>query len=100
MVDFDGSFEHSKIVTVGSQVQEDHLLVYPNPAQNEIFLQSPHAVRSVNLVDQKGNNVLSLSFLKEEKSLTIPLPKLHSGTYYLKVNQDSENQQTKQVVIQ
>ncbi|WP_171037856.1 T9SS type A sorting domain-containing protein [Dyadobacter luticola] len=99
MVDIDGSFEYSRIVNVNAQNNAENLFVYPNPAQNLIYLDSPDVIYSVNLTDQNGNVVYGKSLSGAEKSLSISLPKLNSGAYLLKVNPGTESQKVRKVLI-
>lgn len=99
MVDTDGSFEYSKVVVVKDATEINDLTVYPNPVQNEVFVESPDVVHRIDLIDSRGGKILDKSFQNSEKTLRISLPKLPLGEYYLKVNADSEKPRSRKIII-
>lgn len=99
MVDIDGSFEYSRIVSVNSLPETQNLRVYPNPMQNDVSLESDDVVNAVSLIDSKGLTVFAKSYENPDKALRLSLPKLPSGEYFLKVESDSGKSRSRKVLI-
>lgn len=62
--------------------------LYPNPAQNEIFLQSSEAIRAVVVMDMSGKKVSQISG-NNASQMTLPTTGLANGTYFVRVETTS-----------
>lgn len=58
--------------------------LYPNPAQNEIFLQSNEGIRSVLMTDLSGKKVAQFSG-NNVSEMALPTTGLANGTYFVRV---------------
>ncbi len=58
--------------------------LYPNPAQNEIFLQSTEAIRTIAVMDLSGKKVAQFSG-NNASEMTLPTTGLANGTYFVRV---------------
>ncbi|HYF29817.1 MAG TPA: T9SS type A sorting domain-containing protein [Chitinophagaceae bacterium] len=93
MVDMDGSFEHSKVVTVRFDIGFIELQsIYPNPFIGEIKIKlymQKATDADIILMDALGRSVMrgiKKQLLKGENVITIPgLHRLGTGTYLLKI---------------
>jgi len=72
----------------------DQIKVFPNPFQNEIFIQSESSVDSnIQLINSAGQIVRNIN--KSELLSTINLGSLRSGVYWLKLVTPESNQTVK-----
>ncbi len=86
-VDFDGDVFYSKIVSVTfDKGQEEKLLVYPNPAKNEIVVSGKDLSASeIGIVDIMGKDVTQIAQVlqTDENSTTFDIGKLPAGIYLI-----------------
>ncbi|MBX7205947.1 MAG: CotH kinase family protein [Bacteroidia bacterium] len=59
--------------------------VYPNPAKGNITVETIAGIETVEVFDQSGRTVLSVSG-ENQSTLSIPVTMLANGVYFLKVN--------------
>ncbi|WP_438961157.1 T9SS type A sorting domain-containing protein [Nonlabens sp.] len=72
-------------------VEESAVKLFPNPATNEINLQSVNAGMSNYIIyDMSGKNVGRNSSLQDNK-MTIPIHQLSNGVYFIKVELQNGN---------
>ena len=69
---------------VSNTSQTESFSLYPNPAQNEIFLQSNKGIRSVLMTDLSGKKVAQSSG-NNVSEMAIPTTGLANGTYLVRV---------------
>ena len=90
IIDLDGRFEYSKIISnriAGNQVVFE---VYPNPAMHNgsIFVKVDRPIKyNFTLVDSKSNSIINLDC---NDSREIDLQSLSSGIYFYQINFDGE----------
>jgi hypothetical protein len=65
---------------------ENTLKVYPNPAKNIVFVESPFEIKQVTIVDMVGENVLHTKYNRQK--ITLNVSGLRGGIYILRI--DSE----------
>ncbi|KQS26782.1 T9SS type A sorting domain-containing protein [Dyadobacter sp. Leaf189] len=101
MVDFDGTYTHSKIVVLDF---ESNMMVsfYPNPLTEKLLIQADdwNEVKSVELVTKQGN-VIPMNNSKagsDPGSREYDFRKYPVGTYYIKVTRQDGGIRTQQVV--
>lgn len=88
MVDMDGSFEYSPVVTI--QINDsDTPGLFPNPATDQLHLdfQSPTQLRLIQIFDIHGRLIHQPKFQLDELSsrFTIDLTNIAGGIYYLRL---------------
>ena len=83
-----------------STIEKDTINLYPNPASNVIFIQSPKLTNgcSISLYSVAGKLIVQKEIRKEEKVIAIPVSDLKQGTYLVEV-QDEQFHQVFKVVI-
>ena len=83
MVDVDGSFEHSPVIRVNSELDIRQVLAYPNPSQNFIHLRgvNPEVIRSVKFYNLEGRLVKSFN----EGLETLNISDFKQGQYLIRV---------------
>lgn len=88
MIDLDGSYSYSKIVTVNSKLKGS-FSIYPNPANNELTVThtaaKPSATISIFGVD--GKQLLTQKLVIGATQSIIDVTKLNTGTYILSINE-------------
>jgi hypothetical protein len=74
----------------GLGIEEEQLdfAVYPNPAQDELFVQSTAAIRSVQLLNQQGQ-VVKVIDAKKSFAATAGITDLEAGMYYVMVTSEA-----------
>lgn len=81
MVDLDGDYSYSDVVRLRIA---DHLSVYPNPAQNRIYIQGlENGTAHVRLKDMIGRLLFEAEVAEGQ---AIDLSKHHSGIYLLSID--------------
>ncbi len=82
--DKDGKITYSTIVKIKWQLLSN-LIVYPNPAKNELNINSGNRmINFINIINASGNNVFRRIGLNQNK-ITIPITKLPNGSYRLQL---------------
>jgi hypothetical protein len=89
-VDFDGTFNYSRIISVKSDAMP--FSIYPNPAQNQLFVKDLEGSTEVSISDIKGKLLI-----KKVVKPFIPMDihSLPSGFFLVKIGE-----QTQKLVIQ
>jgi len=103
-----GCFTRSEIMTISSiseMSDDDHFMVYPNPASREVFIQVPHSIRDneleAALIDLKGNTVFRTRIYKnDDLTFQLSLPELPGGTYWLQLQPKNRNPMSVSLIIQ
>jgi hypothetical protein len=83
MLDKDGSFLYSNTIEIIANKLS--VTIYPNPAQNELFISGNFPINSkVSLSNTLGQEVLNMS-LDMNNQTTVPLRKISQGIYMLNI---------------
>ncbi len=83
MVDKDGSFSYSKVVSVSITNYELGITVYPNPAKSSVTISGNHIV-SVQVLDNMGR-ILKIQAFKDATNPILSVGALPVGVYHLHV---------------
>ncbi|MCR9290581.1 MAG: T9SS type A sorting domain-containing protein [Bacteroidetes bacterium] len=86
-VDFDGSFEYSKIVSIRFDTNSGELIIFPNPANEILNIHSPTQIEGIVTVEVKDVNGHIL--IREEFNTTkfqVNVSTLPNGVYFVQVN--------------
>ena len=67
--------------TVSVENSTNKFKIYPNPANNKIFIESNYANYNIKIKDILGNNLLSMKSLNTNK--TIDISEFKNGTYFI-----------------
>ncbi|MFD2936906.1 DUF6923 family protein [Spirosoma flavum] len=81
MVDLDGSYAYSKVVS-DRQSLEGNMRLFPNPAQSTLTFTSAESIASFWLISSSGETVISQSKLDTSR-IDLPLSGLPAGIYVL-----------------
>ncbi len=100
MIDKDGSYTFSDIVTITLPVTTSRVSLYPNPAAHEVNVTITTAIDGKvkwQLIDNTGRTVSHSSLLakKGNNNVVINLNRLSSGTYFLIVTGADVDQKVK-----
>jgi hypothetical protein len=82
--DYNGEFNTSKLITVNSCQQRSDVVVYPNPASDEVIISGWNN-ESIELHDVYGSEIINKT-IQTEEDLKIDISELQKGVYFLKVN--------------
>ena len=91
MVNTDGTISDEKIIVSHCDLNEN--LIYPNPFDDEIKVvlsNTKFKTLSLKLLNNLGQVVFENSITKESNEITLDLPELVYGIYYLEINQDNK----------
>jgi len=69
--------------------------VYPNPTTNNVFIDTPENLTTYEVYNILGQRLFSNSFNGDN---SISLENFASGTYFIKVTTDQNNQATVKVI--
>ena len=84
-VDYDGKFDYSNVALVRFEGKD--LFIYPNPATQEIHLQTKKEVtRQIEIFNTTGQLVKTLS----QKGTTVPIDDLPEGIYWIQITEDNQ----------
>jgi hypothetical protein len=88
-----GSVVKQGTPTAISDIENNHLLVYPNPVKNELFINSQEEIKKIEILDIAGRMMISTS------STTVNVSHLPKGIYFVKIS--TQNQTiTKKIIKQ
>lgn len=93
MIDLDGKFSYSKIVSVRLSNNLSNALVYPNPTADSftIQLKNPLAAKSSLLITDLAGRTLSTQHLPAaQNSIPVNVRQLPAGRYFLTISNDHE----------
>lgn len=94
MIDIDGKFEYSKIVSVKmNNSLTNNIVVYPNPAKNVLKIQfkTPLLETSqLQIIDLTGRTVMQSTIQSMSNMVTEDVSKLPSGRYLLRIVSTTE----------
>jgi len=68
--------------TAISNIKDENIRIYPNPARNFINIATPNTIKNINIIDIRGKIVLSST----KKQININ--RLSKGLYFIKVQTD------------
>ncbi len=84
-IDYDGKFDYSNIASV--YFNRDEISIYPNPAHDEIHIDSKKEVlRQINVYNHIGQLVQSLA----QKSNVVNIKSLPHGVYWVRITEDAQ----------
>jgi len=92
-VDFDGTFEYSKVIAIEAAGSQD-ILAFPNPAQDKVTLQYDQSkgAGNIQLLDALGRRIQArITGYAGNYELSLP-ESLARGTYWLKVERGGKVQ--------
>ncbi len=81
-------FRKDEVLKIDELKSFAHVILYPNPSTNNVFIKSNFEVTSVEVIDLNGNQLKSIFWDKLEKSIDIST--LQNGIYILKVYSDTQ----------
>lgn len=98
MVDKDGSYAYSRIISLNLQNRQDALSVYPNPSTGRLFVKDVDysSVESVSILNTKGQQVLISNTLTEQG---IDLSSVPNGIYSIQIRKTDGKISVKKLVI-
>lgn len=91
IIDFDASFEYSKIVSVNF-VGDENILVYPNPASNFLTIEQKTQA-DLKIINTEGKTVRTLHLEKGKQIINIA--ELPQGLYILQLQSEEKVYHTK-----
>lgn len=71
-------------------IKIEKVLVFPNPAKDVLYLQSPKEVQKIEIFDMSGRKILQKNVNKKDDQINIEI--LKSGIYILKTYTDNSSQ--------
>ena len=81
--DKDGTSNYSKIVSVQFTVNNNKLLVFPNPAKNKVTIMGDH-IALIQIIDNLGG-LVKTQILKDATNPTLSAVGLPAGVYHFRV---------------
>lgn len=87
LLDIDGKFSYSKIISINSDNDLSQPIVFPNPASNQLNLQIPSnfEIKTIKIFDLTGRIIL------ENSKTEIDVSKLNLGKYFIQIVAKSGN---------
>jgi len=98
MVDQDGTYAYSKVVSAQRNL-ESSLLVYPNPARSNLTVTCDEAISSFRLIDSGGRTVFYRSKF-EGNQISLRVQEIPAGIYFLQITTVTGQLKSRKVAIQ
>jgi hypothetical protein len=96
-IDFDGTSETFKVLSVNLSNLEDQVSIYPNPAQDEVeFRISSDQTTEITITNMNGQVVLAETIVNYVK---LDVSKLTKGLYFLKATSDKSEIVNRKLII-
>ncbi len=92
MVDADGSADYSDVVAMRNGVVAGNVRVYPNPAENTLFLEGVDTKASYAITDATGREVMASSITAAGTATAIPIAGLPQGIYFLRLTTEQKTE--------
>lgn len=89
IIDYDGKYKYSQVVSLNYDVKGSKVLVFPNPASSQANIELPQewkAGAEVTLFNMNGQQVIKRSF-QNASVIALQLDGVSKGIYMLKVKQ-------------
>ena len=84
-VDFDGTFTYSDVISLRRKVDTQELLIYPNPAQDELYLITNLEGTKLRVFNALGKEqIVQLSKLSDANA-KLDISNLQGGVYFLEL---------------
>lgn len=86
-IDLDETYQYSNVLDVNVH-QQHEILLFPNPAQNQIFILAPQEeLRRITIFNKMGIEVTHLTqqSIEDDRRIKIDLSDLPSGIYYVNI---------------
>ncbi len=100
MVDLDGSYTHSKIISLAKKEDSRNITIYPNPVRNTLNINvNSRAILpfSVTIYNIKGELVQTAFEIENSSKLNID--KLKNGIYFVSIIRDNKEIETSKIYI-
>ncbi len=94
MVDIDGHFEFSKIVSLGLSLTATKALVYPNPVRNILKLKLYEPLftnSSMTITDATGRTLISSTLSAGKTEVETKVNNLAAGRYFILIKNNKQN---------
>jgi CshA-type fibril repeat protein len=98
MVDLDGSYVYSKVVSA-RQTLEGTVNVFPNPAQSTLTVRCTEPISSFRLISSLGKLIITQSKLNSNQ-IDLPLTGLAAGVYVLQTTTNDGKSESRKVVVE
>ena len=88
LVDQDGSFTHSRVVSAKINCATDEkLVIYPNPVNDHVYIKNSKPVKSVTLFSVAGNVIMKKEYRQSRSGIMLVPIETHlsQGIYFLQV---------------
>jgi hypothetical protein len=97
MVDLDGTFAHSRIVSVQFAGKRETLSLYPNPVSDRLFIKTDkNLISEISIINMQGRQVLNQKTLPVDG---INVIHLSAGTYVVLVKESNGSTSSHKVII-
>lgn len=93
MIDIDGHFSNSKIVSLRIADNFSNALVYPNPAKEKLTIKLEQALTETSqllIADLSGRIVMQQRVAARQKNIDLTVNHLQPGRYFIKISNSTE----------
>lgn len=98
IVDNNGSYKYSQVIVINSN-DSGSIKIYPTViTDNQLKIVSEKQLTGIRIMDANGRIVMSKPMNRQQGYITVPLPALSSGAYWVQVLTDVGNEVVKVVV--
>lgn len=85
------------ITSIEDRAKDDHIRIFPNPANSELFVQSSMQIRQMKLLDGDGREVIQLD--KTGQSFEIPVSTMERGIYIMKITMSNGKTVNQKIIL-
>ena len=87
----------AEVITASSELDSPYSVVFPNPANHFITIQSPVSLERLTLHDQSGRAVMNLN--SQALIQTLDVSHLSSGIYFLSIHNQKGELSRRKIVL-
>jgi len=92
-----GAYEYNPTLEIDSYEQDTTIVLYPNPIQEKLYIQSSYSLQGITITDITGRVVQKHHIVSNNTQKNITLTSLNSGVYFVNV-QSNKGQYTTKII--
>jgi len=94
-----GAYEYDATLAINSYEQDTTIVLYPNPVQEQLYIQSNYVLQGITITDITGRTVQKHRIMSNNTQENINLMSLTAGVYFVNV-QSNKGQYTAKIIKQ
>ncbi len=96
---FTGVSKMNEVLDTSNFGLSSNINLYPNPVQHDLQISSSHAIKSVEINDLQGKNLMTKTF-QNQNNVNVDFSEFASGIYFIRVLDSGNNEKVEKVIKQ